>query len=462
MLTEHQSSVLEQALEILKTEDRLLIKGSAGVGKTFLVEYLLRELAGKSYGTNILCTAPTNEAVKVLRDKISMSVSFSTVHQALKWKRFTNPTDGTYFFKSAYDKRSPPLRDVSFLVIDETSMILLNMLFDIEKYAQMYGVKIIFLGDDKQLRPVGEKFSSVFYGKPTLVKKQDFIKDERFFIEQEEDIVVFDKYPEVELTEIVRQKGDNPIINLSRNLDTINSKIPLKNEYGGFIYTSDRDKIVETLAYVNGTNDLKYLAFTNREVNDINTKVRKKIYGTPQKIEVGETLIFNTPYRDGEYSTGDKIKVDKVMVRETLFTYRKNREETEEKILKYYSINYHEYQDVSFDSSHSWDSKPAGNNISDNVIVIHEDSEEDFQKIHKILKSRAASRMITWDESNAFYEQFADLKYNHAMTVHKSQGSTFKQVILNVRDIKISRDEVENLLYTGVTRASDLLILYNV
>ena len=44
------------------------------------------------------------------------------------------------------------------------------------------------------------------------------------------------------------------------------------------------------------------------------------------------------------------------------------------------------------------------------------------------------------------------------------QGSTYKQAILNIRDIRINRDlqERERLLYTGVTRASELLILYNV
>ena len=44
------------------------------------------------------------------------------------------------------------------------------------------------------------------------------------------------------------------------------------------------------------------------------------------------------------------------------------------------------------------------------------------------------------------------------------QGSTFKQGILNYKNIKLCQDDAERqrLLYTGVTRASELLILYNV
>lgn len=44
------------------------------------------------------------------------------------------------------------------------------------------------------------------------------------------------------------------------------------------------------------------------------------------------------------------------------------------------------------------------------------------------------------------------------------QGSTYKQAIVNHKDIKLCQDAVERerLYYTGVTRASDLLIIYNI
>lgn len=44
------------------------------------------------------------------------------------------------------------------------------------------------------------------------------------------------------------------------------------------------------------------------------------------------------------------------------------------------------------------------------------------------------------------------------------QGSTYKQVIMNVRNMNLCKSpkERKRLLYTGVTRASELLILFNV
>lgn len=44
------------------------------------------------------------------------------------------------------------------------------------------------------------------------------------------------------------------------------------------------------------------------------------------------------------------------------------------------------------------------------------------------------------------------------------QGSTYKQAIVNIKNININKNykEKTRLLYTAVTRASELLILYNV
>lgn len=43
-----------------------------------------------------------------------------------------------------------------------------------------------------------------------------------------------------------------------------------------------------------------------------------------------------------------------------------------------------------------------------------------------------------------------------------TQGSTYDQVIINIRDLNLNKDdnEREKLLYTAITRAKDLVILY--
>lgn len=438
VLTNHQQEKLDESLKILTNSKRLIVTGGAGVGKTTLMNFLIGNLSKnmKSY-EQIFCSAPTNKAVSVLKGKVSnySNLQFITTHAALKLKRNIDFKTGNISFVPSFSEKYPPLKNVKLFIIDEASMISEELLGYIEEHAKKNNTTIIFSGDLNQLNPVNEEESPVF------------MRD----------------YPEVELTEIVRQKDGNPIIDLSRNLSLIREKVEKRSEEGGYIYTYDEDKIIETLARINGTDELKYLAYTNVEVDKINNKVRERIYGQPNKIEVDETLVFNSPYKE-DYYTNQEMLVKSIRIIEKPFTYLSNKDGIDEpdchnskyatETLKCYSIN-PSYIEESVFSKGGW---------VDNIIVIHEDSEKSFENLIKLLKNKAKVREIDWKNYYEFIEQFADLTYNHAITVHKSQGSTYKQVIVNIKNLSINQNfkEHKRLLYTAVTRASELLILYKV
>lgn len=447
-LTQHQSEILEQSLQILENNKRLVIKGSAGVGKTYMVNELLKRIKVRK---KIYCSAPTNKAVAVLKGKVDskpissftnrpLEVEFITTHAALKLKRNIHSKTGEISFKPSYQRGEKPLKGVGLFVIDEASMLNTELLGYIEEYANLYNVTVIFIGDNKQLNPVGEENSIVFHS----------------------------QYPEVELTEIVRQKEGNPIIDLSRSLDTLDSYERNDNVANpdetliGYLFSNNKNKVINTLAAVNGTDEVKYLAWTNQEVDLMNFLVRKKIYGEPKKIELEETLVFNSPYKDSYY-TNQEVKVEDCIVREKKFHFLWNQQadfvcddEDDPRMqsikLKYYSINPNIIEQEGKEPS-----------ITDRIIVVHEDSEQDHLKIVNNLKQRAKFKKIEWKDFYSFIEQFADLKYNHAISVHKSQGSTYQKAIVNLRNIEKNRNnkEKKRLLYTAITRASDLLILYN-
>lgn len=40
------------------------------------------------------------------------------------------------------------------------------------------------------------------------------------------------------------------------------------------------------------------------------------------------------------------------------------------------------------------------------------------------------------------------------------QGSTFKNVIINLKDLERNKQEFDEILYTAITRASDKVIFY--
>jgi exodeoxyribonuclease-5 len=425
-LTTHQDEKLNESLEILKTGNRLLIAGSAGVGKTFMVNELVKKLIPTMPFKRVVCSAPTNKAVSVIKGKVDDhdKLSFATVHSSLKIKRQVNYKTGAVTFKPNFNLKNPPMKGVGLFIIDEASMLNKQLLKFVEEHADKQRTKVIFLGDDKQLNPVGEDNSPVFSA----------------------------SYPTVTLSQIVRQGEGNPIIKLSRELSIIDDKEPSRVEDMGYIYTEDLGMVVETLAAVNGTDKLKYLAWTNKEVELVNKLVRRRIYGeTPKKVEPGETLIFNSSYQD-MYYTNQELKVETTDTATMTFNYPAGKKKsvlgfegfTKQISIKVYQIN---VTDEEFD---------------DPVLIVHEDSEKDLNKLLGTLKSLAKSYKISWQDYFNFVEKFADVTYNHAITVHKSQGSTYEQVIVNVNNLKKNRNKTERarLLYTAITRASRLLILY--
>ena len=67
-----------------------------------------------------------------------------------------------------------------------------------------------------------------------------------------------------------------------------------------------------------------------------------------------------------------------------------------------------------------------------------------------------------WDEFHAsLREPYAELSFGYSITTHKSQGSTFSAVMVDLVDIcyNPNEDEAMKALYTASTRGSDDLSL---
>ena len=168
-LTPAQALAYNQLLPFLKGahEARLaVLEGYAGTGKTFLVARLLRDLMD----LKIAVAAPTNKAVRVLRDKLveagvavletgdpESGVRLSrarigcvcrSIHSllGLKLRELENGQQETT------SDRESTLRDYDVVVVDECSM--LNR-FLFEKIVMERGAaQVLFVGDPAQLPPV--------------------------------------------------------------------------------------------------------------------------------------------------------------------------------------------------------------------------------------------------------------------------------------------------------------------
>ena len=80
--------------------------------------------------------------------------------------------------------------------------------------------------------------------------------------------------------------------------------------------------------------------------------------------------------------------------------------------------------------------------------------------ILEVVSASAGSLSVRFDDRVAVYtgEELDQLELAYAVTIHKSQGSEFPCVILPVLDVP-SKLRYRNLLYTGVTRAKERLVL---
>lgn len=433
MLTEHQKQKAGEILNLTINNkfSPVVLQGHAGTGKTFLADYLIHEIMKHYPGKKVYCCAPTHKAVSVIQNKVKYKgdIEFITAHKALKMKKSRDRETGKLQFAPYEHPKYPIFKGVGLLVIDEASMINNEMLGYIEQYARKQRVIVLYLGDNKQINPVGEEDSPVFTA----------------------------GYPVVSLSEIIRQGEGNPIIDLSMNLDLIKTKEDrrVKDTYG-YIFSNFEDKVVQTLADVNGTDELKFLAWQNDEVDRLNGKVRERIYGKPKLVEEGETLIFDAPYATDDnnmaYHTNEEMKLEEIH----LGNLKTSFPETSSRV-----TNESTYKDVEFKV---YRINPGERGLSNGVLVLHEDSIADFKKVKNIMYRNAIKRSLEWNDYHKFIERFAQVKYNHAITIHKSQGSTYQNTIVNIHDINknFKKKEKQRLLYTAVTRASDLLILFKV
>lgn len=337
--------------------------------------------------------APTHKALSVLKSKIPArdDITFSTIHSFLKLKRRINTHGKVYFSQSPYDAMKVPAG--CYVILDEASMVNTELL----KYLKASGNVVLYCFDSKQLNPVGEN------GLP--IDKEDL-----------------NTY---ELTEIIRQKDGNDIVDLSMNLGLLNYRKDGKNYEFGLPYKKQLELLIES----NGSDKTKFLSWTNKRVNECNKLVRAAIYGENcEDYEVGETLMFKEMY--GGFHTNQEAKVESTLVKEV---------KVDGKMFKCWFL--------------IMDRKP--------VYTLHKDSLPDFKKHKSNLAKLAKSKKGSWKDYYHFIEFFASLAYNHALSVHKSQGSEYTSVILDLSTIMMNRNKEERrrLAYTSITRAKNKIYI---
>jgi RecD/TraA family predicted helicase len=185
-----------------------ILTGFPGTGKSSVVKCIKR--IAEEYGLSVLICAPTGKAANRLGDDAS------TIHRALQVVMEKDDADSKFKFLR---NESNPFKE-QIVIVDETSMLDLDLAFHLFKAISTRNVRVLFLGDYNQL-------PSVSYG--------DVLKS------LVDSAVVYTTH----LTKVFRQGNGSMISKLSRYV--VKGKIPpqkyLSNDEVEYFKVSDPQKI---------------------------------------------------------------------------------------------------------------------------------------------------------------------------------------------------------------------------
>jgi len=230
---------------------------------------------------------------------------------------------------------------------------------------------------------------------------------------------IMDK-PDFRLTRVLRQAALNPIIRLATK---IRNGEPWKIETvinDGLGYMPVTEEVLKESTSRLFESDV-FLCSTNRDRVSINRHIRDDIHAGKSKKKIGilskdDRLIVLDNCKEQDLFNGQLFKVSKF-----------------KKIDKHKTIVY---------------GSEVGVEDSDRSIVIHP---------HSFLSEKASNRFeLSKKYKLEFKAMGVSCDYAYCLTVHKSQGSEFERVFLQLtdRDKRIWGDLYYRWLYTAVTRAS--------
>ena len=437
----------------------MLLRGSAGTGKTSLAAAIVRTMQELKQRVSLL--APTGRAAKVF--SLNAGQPAATIHRAIYREKAFTGLDGKFNLNVNL------FRDRLFMV-DEASMISLSagnttfgsgcLLDDLIQYVYNgRNCRLLLVGDKAQLPPVGEEES------PAL----------RADVLQAYGLAVYT----CDLAEVLRQSQDSGILynaTLIRRMITHNEATQLpKIHFEGFadISIAPGDELIESLAssYSEvGMDETMVITRSNKRANVFNQGIRNMVLGREEELTAGDMLMvvknkYMTP-PDGlsrETATGHSMPAtaslafiangDRAVVRRV----RNVRE-----------LHGFRFADVTLEFPDYDTQEEEMTVILDTLTteapaLTHEQNEQLFRNV---LEDYAdiplkADRMKKVREDT--YYNALQVKFGYAVTCHKAQGGQWAHVYLDqgyMTDEMLTPDYI-HWIYTAFTRATEHLYLVN-
>lgn len=349
----------------------------------------------KGEGYEISLAAPTGRAAKRMTE--TTGIEAQTIHRLLGVNFISDDRK-----KQSFDKDEDNPIETDVVIVDESSMVDIILMHNLLK-AIPYGTRLILVGDVDQLPSVG----------PGNVLK-DIINSECIKV--------------VRLNEVFRQAEKSAIV---MNAHRINKgEYPVINEKEKdffFMKRFDSENISNTILELVTTRLPRYLKCDGKDIQ-ILAPMRKSSLGTiclntslQEKLNPKDTYKSEKEFRKIVFREGDKVM------------QIKNNYDMTWKI---------------FDGKRRLIDEGVGIFNGDEGVIERIDNDNEYMEV--VFDD---SKVVKYD-----FTQLDELELSYAITIHKSQGSEYRAVVIPIfqgPEMLLNR----NLIYTAVTRAKELAVL---
>ena len=438
-LGSEQEEALNKIQNFIRTSKNTAfsLTGAAGTGKTLCIKYLIDWIEDNGY-LYTLC-APTHKAALVL--KMYTERNTNTLHKLLSLSPNIQILD--LDLRELEFVTSKPCDNIPYngvVICDEASMIN-DDLFDllVEKVSER-NTKIIFVSDPAQLIPVKQSKKAKVYN----------LEDSYF------------------LTKIYRQSDKNSILPILQRLRSteIGRLDSCSGEDGKLIVDTEMKEFLnkainEIKVAINTKNILhtKIVAYTNKRIELYNQVVRKFIF--VESIEYNKNEIL-TAYENGTcdgtqyYNSMDYFIISAEEVSRDLPYFTK--------VFGWELTLYDQYENSEFkifiiSRDHSSDLFEALAGTIETLRLRAIEAKKRKQRTsakywrmyYELIESFATPIDLFFDNRLIRKKSF---DYGYATTVHKSQGSSYNNIFIDMRNIKTCKDSLvrRQLQYVALSR----------
>lgn len=407
---EEQVKAIEGIVDFVEnstTSSFVVLEAAAGCGKTTCIKEILKQL---NYGSAATVTAPTNKAVKVIRESVGDSVSTETIFRFLGLRLLANGEVKTLSSSSANIYNLDRQR---LVVIDEGSMVGRELVTHVSRAAEINPqIKWVILGDRWQLPPVRETISGI-WAIPNRFELHKVMRNDSAILRTA-----------THVREIL-QTGKGSLALKEDNDGTSGVWLPKQGILNSIIEHSEEMR----------DGSAKAIAWRNDTVDFMNSEIRKSLFKDHNK---------------SRFLVGERVTVTEPVM--CLFESNKILANTDDEgIVISVNVEQHPFHRRFLAYRVIMETEDC-NEVT--LFTPHESSAKAVEAYKQELASAARKESRQWKAFWSFHESWSAIRHGYAITSHRSQGSTYQKAFVDWRDILVNRkrDEALRCLYVAVSR----------